>query len=475
MENINVSVRFRPLNKREKNEDVCLQCKDKEVKIQAENTSSNFYFDNVFDETSKQEEIFNKVAFPAVKSACEGYNSTIFVYGSTSSGKSYTMFGSENEAGIIPRACSSLFEIIDKNEEVIEAVIKCSFVELYLEHFKDLLVRDEKGEKGGKGEKKELKLREDNIKGIYIQNVLEKYVYSPQEILDTIQEGSYKRTVSSTALNSVSSRSHAVLTLFVYQKYTDGTETTSKMHLIDLAGSENVGKSEVQGINLVEAQMINKSLSSLGNVINALTDKERSHIPYRDSKLTFLLQDSLGGNAKTVLIATCSKSVLSYSETLNTLKFAKRAKDIKNKPVVNKNESKEILLKTIEELKERILELESGLNLEKKVMEVVNSSNPETSKELTFYKTRCSLLEKKMEDLKNLQTQKQLEDILQKQRDLTEKISEKLFEEQLKNFRIQKRIEILEFFFETVRGAPKEIIKDTIEQVTTLLEKINGE
>jgi kinesin family protein 5 len=262
--------------------------------------------------------------------------------------------GKDDKKGIIPRSCETLFQTLKNNENISSYTLKCSFIEIYCEKIRDLLDTDKDTDS--------LKLRNDTNKGIYIQGLIEKFVYSSQDILQTIENGTNKRTIASTSLNSVSSRSHAVLTLKLNQVMTDGTEMFSKLHLIDLAGSENVSKSEVQGISLLEAQMINKSLSCLSNVIFALTEKGRDHIPYRDSKLTFLLQDSLGGNSRTILIATASPSISSYSETLNTLKFARRTKEIKNIPKINKNESVKDLTKIIDELRKKLFEYENKTN-----------------------------------------------------------------------------------------------------------------
>ena len=359
-ENIKIAVRFRPLNQREEGQDISFLKIDKNnIEIINENDKTQnhkFIFDNVFNIDSNQEQVYNLVAKNAIEWFCQGYNSTIFTYGPTSSGKTHTMFGGKDkiQKGIIPRSCETLFQCLKNNENISNYTLKCSFIEIYCEKIRDLLDSDKDADS--------LKLRNDVNKGIYIQGLIEKFVYSSQDILDTIENGTLKRTVASTSLNSVSSRSHAVLTLKLNQVMTDGTEMSSKLHLIDLAGSENVSKSEVQGISLLEAQMINKSLSCLSNVIFALTEKGRDHIPYRDSKLTFLLQDSLGGNSRTILIATASPSITSYSETLNTLKFAKRTKEIKNIPKINKNESVKDLLKIIDELKNKISDFENSKN-----------------------------------------------------------------------------------------------------------------
>lgn len=388
----------------------------------------------------------------AIQWVCQGYNATIFAYGATSSGKSFTMFGSEDgktDKGIIPRSCEALFQSINNSEEVVEANMKCSFLEIYREQIRDLLDVN-KADSG-------LRMRQDASKGIYVQGLIEKYVYSSQDILTTIKEGTLQRTIASTALNSVSSRSHAVLTLTLTQKMSDGTETISKLNLIDLAGSENVGRSEAQGVTLTEAQTINKSLSCLGNVICALTEKGREHIPYRDSKLTYLLQDSLGGNAKTILIATASPSSLCYSETMSTLKFAKRAKEIKNLPKINKNESVSNLLQTIETLNKRIAELESKCEDSEVIIQAVEHAESDT-KEVVLIKTKCDRLEKKIASMENennkgLERNKEVKDLFRKQRELARKASKDLYKERLANYAMVAELEQLRLFYNSMQEA----------------------
>lgn len=362
------------------------------------------------------------------------------------SGKSYTMFGkhdSKVEQGIIPRACENLFQ--PNSNDVLETNIKCSFLEIYRENIKDLLDKT----------KKNIKIRCDPLKGVYVQGIVEKYVYNKEEILDTIKEGTTQRTIASTALNSVSSRSHAVFTLTIIQKLIDQSEIISKLHLIDLAGSENVAKSEVQGISLSEAQTINKSLSSLGNVINALTEKGREHIPYRDSKLTYLLQDSLGGNAKTILIATVSPSMLSYSETINTLKFAKRAKEIKNIPKINKNESVANLLQIVEKLNSKIVELENKCQDSEAIIQAVQQAESD-NKQLILSKTKCERLERKIlfmedENKRNIERIGELKQLFRKQRELARKVSKDLYKERIKNYSLGTEIEQLRFFYNSIQ------------------------
>lgn len=316
-ENIIVAIRSRPSKK---------------------NIESKYNFDYFF-QNSSQEQIFETIAKNPVEWVCQGYNSSIFAYGQTSSGKTHTMFGTSENEGIIPRACKLLFSY--ENRDVVEKTIKCSFLEIYKENLKDLFRKDNN----------ELKIRQTPAFEIYVQGLSEKKVNCSEELLNLVYTGLNNRKTASTSCNSQSSRSHAVLSIIVNQKFNDNTEITGKLNLVDLAGSENVSKSEVQGLALTEAQNINKSLLILGNVINSLSER-RSHIPYRDSKLTYLLKDSLGGNSKTIIIGTINPD--NENESNNTIKFCRRAKEIKNIPKINKKSS-------INELQQKIklLELEN--------------------------------------------------------------------------------------------------------------------
>jgi len=347
-ENIRVLVRFKPVNERDP--PCTLDIDGNGLNIADRVSRYQFTFDHVFDAGSNQEDIYRMIE-PVVDSVCNGYNATIFAYGSSGSGKTYTMFGSEDDMGIVPRACESIFK---KNmNDTLDRNVKFSFIEIYNDHIRDLLNVSHD----------DLHIRNCE-KGVYIQGLTERLVYNSDDILSSISTGAKQRRISSTHVNNVSSRSHAVLTITISQLGIDESEIISKLNLVDLAGSENVGRSDVHGIALSEAQNINRSLSALGNVINALTEVGRDHIPYRDSKLTYLLQDSLGGNSKTIIIATVNPAISNMSETLNTLKFAKRAKEIKNAPKMNKNASTLNLLKTIDVLNKKIELLESCKNVE---------------------------------------------------------------------------------------------------------------
>lgn len=448
-ENVRVVIRFRPLNSKEKDSSASFRLNLTGQTIEI--GDHTFAFDQVFGPPVGQETVFNSIAKNAVDWVCQGYNATVFVYGATSSGKSYSMFGTKDDPGIIPRCCTALFDRINNNEDVTEATLKCSFLEIYREHIRDLLTTSPAS----------LRIR-SGPKGNYVQGLTEKYVYSPEDILTTISDGATQRTTASTALNAQSSRSHAVLTLILTQNFVDGSETVSKMHLIDLAGSENVGRSEVQGITLAEAQTINKSLSCLGNVIYALTEKGRDHVPYRDSKLTYLLQDSLGGNSRTILIATASPSQLCYSETLNTLKFAQRAKQIKNIPVVNKNLSQANLLQTIELLQKRIGELEKQCEDSKAIIQAVEVAKPD-DQETVLLRVRSERLEQNVRLLQRrladeIATTELTRDFFDKQRHLAQKIARDLYQERIHSFLLSQEVKQYRMWRQSLQEAPTNIL-----------------
>jgi kinesin family protein 5 len=427
-ENIQVVVRFRPLNEREISTDTKTHIKintgDNSIVITDKNIVHDFKFDYVFDYASSQEEIYKIVALTAVESVCHGYNATIFAYGSSGSGKTFTMFGNENQKGIIPNACQTIFKYINNN--MIENNVKCSFIEIYNERIRDLFnVHSD-----------DLHIRQ-NEKGVYIQYLTEKLVYNSTDILNCIKSGSNQRMISATSVNDVSSRSHAVLTITITQIGIDGSEIISKLNLVDLAGSENVGRSEAHGMALTEAQNINKSLSALGNVINALTDSRRGHIPYRDSKLTYFLQDSLGGNSKTIMIATVSPATSVVFETLNTIKFAKRAKDIKNIPKLNRNESTINLLKTIEQLNGKIELLQEKIANYQGIVENIESKNFKMKTDK--WENKILLINKDLECEK--ERNKNLLELFEKQRKLCIDTSTELIKEKLKVHNLFMEIE----------------------------------
>lgn len=385
--NIVVSCRFRPLNDKEKEKSMEIVAEfptdGKTVVINQQYEgfgSAKFTFDNVFTPDSEQRAVYEATALPIVEAVMNGFNGTVFAYGQTSSGKTFTMSGlniyDEDMKGIIPRMVSTVFTGIANNSES-EYLVKVGFCEIYLEKIKDLIDPT----------RKDLKVQEDKARGVYIAGLSEYYVNHGEELLRYMDLGQKNREVGFTLMNAGSSRSHSIFIAEINQKsLKDFSQRTGKMFLVDLAGSEKVGKTGATGKTLDEAKNINKSLTCLGKVINSLTDGKSQHIPYRDSKLTRVLQDSLGGNSKTSLIITCSPSPFNESETMSTLRFGERAKSIKNKPKVNREftvaELKLMLAKAEENIMKKdkyILELEDLLK--KNAINIPESGQYEQNKE----------------------------------------------------------------------------------------------
>ncbi|KAK5113644.1 hypothetical protein LTR62_003271 [Meristemomyces frigidus] len=371
--NINVVVRCRGRNDREvrENSGVVVSTdgvKGKKVELSmgpSALSNKTYQFDKVFSPAADQGMVFDEVVAPILDEVLQGFNCTIFAYGQTGTGKTYTMSGDITDmlpipdaAGIIPRALHSLFARLGEDDvEQCEHSVKCSFIELYNEELRDLLSADDS-----------IKLKifdEANKTGrasTLVQGMEESHIKSATKGIQLLREGSHKRQVAATKCNDLSSRSHTVFTVTVYTKRTSETGedfvSAGKLNLVDLAGSENIQRSGAENKRAAEAGLINKSLLTLGRVINALVDKS-SHIPYRESKLTRLLQDSLGGRTKTCIIATLSPAKSNLEETISSLDYAFRAKNIRNKPQVNQMVSKKTLLREftaeIEKLKSELV------------------------------------------------------------------------------------------------------------------------
>ncbi|XP_068514656.1 kinesin-like protein KIF17 isoform X4 [Anas acuta] len=294
------------------------------------------------------EQIYNEVAYPLVEGVTEGYNGTIFAYGQTGSGKSFTMQGvvdPSTEKGIIPRAFEHIFESIQCAENT-KFLVRASYLEIYNEDVRDLL---------GADTKQKLELKEHPEKGVYVKGLSLHTVHSVVQCERIMEMGWRNRAVGYTLMNKDSSRSHSIFTIHMEICTIDerGQDhlRAAKLNLVDLAGSERQSKTGATGERLKEATKINLSLSALGNVISALVDGRCKHIPYRDSKLTRLLQDSLGGNTKTLMIACLSPADNNYDESLSTLRYANRAKNIKNKPSINEDPKDALLREYQEEIK----------------------------------------------------------------------------------------------------------------------------
>ena len=342
-----IAIRLRPLSQNEKDlsdiESVSV-INSTSLTVSAENSTKKnnqikyqqFFFDHVFDKNASQQEIYNKTTKPLLESIIEGFNATVFAYGATGSGKTYTMLGNnQNERGIMPRSVSDLFKLLQKQKNK-EFRIQVSYVEIYNEEIRDLL-----------GNREELKLHEDPVKGVLLQGVKELYVENADNFFDILYKGNMKRTVGKTNANETSSRSHALLRINIENKDKEGPNSLKincgRFILVDLAGSEKNNPAINSNNNLSnnknalrqqEGAKINQSLLNLGICINALASKSK-FIPWRNSKLTHILKDYIGGNSKVVMISTISPSLFCLDETLNTLNYSNRAKNITT--IIKKN------------------------------------------------------------------------------------------------------------------------------------------
>ncbi|XP_021889729.1 kinesin-like protein KIN-5D [Carica papaya] len=310
----------------------------------------------VFGPTSQPKELFDQAVSSIVYEVLEGYNCTIFAYGQTGTGKTYTMEGGArkkngefpSDAGVIPRAVKQIFDILEAQSA--EYNMKVTFLELYNEEITDLLAPEETSKFVDDKAKKPIALMEDGKGGVFVRGLEEEIVSTANEIYKILEKGSAKRRTAETLLNKQSSRSHSIFSITIHIKECtpEGEEMIKcgKLNLVDLAGSENISRSGAREGRAREAGEINKSLLTLGRVINALVEHS-GHVPYRDSKLTRLLRDSLGGKTKTCIIATISPSIHCLEETLSTLDYAHRAKNIKNKPEINQKMMKSAMIKDL--------------------------------------------------------------------------------------------------------------------------------
>ncbi|KAG8347550.1 putative kinesin heavy chain [Trypanosoma vivax] len=421
MDNIRVSCRIRPLSAAELNSPLCVSIEGPNVvacRVRAAQRSGQlatarawstphsddnhtqavfnpgttslehyrFSFSTVYAPETQQTQMYKEVAHPIVEDVMHGYNGTVLVYGQTGSGKTFTMFGQsrleecgryndfgessngcesarrdltlDHGSGIIPRAVWHLFDMIRGANAAVEFEIRLMFVEIYMERVRDLF----------NPASVNLSVREDAT-GHYVENCQMPYVTSAEEVLQLVRAGLRRRTTAATACNDTSSRSHSVLNITVKSvNRSKHVATVGKLFLVDLAGSERVSKTNAGGLQLEEAKLINKSLTTLGHVIMNLADKQ-AHIPYRDSKLTRILKDSLGGNSRTALVVCCSPSLMNDQETLSTLRFGARAQNVCNAAVINRqltveelNSMLQLAKKEIQKLRKLLLEKGVSVN-----------------------------------------------------------------------------------------------------------------
>uniref|UniRef100_A0A673CJF1 Kinesin-like protein n=1 Tax=Sphaeramia orbicularis TaxID=375764 RepID=A0A673CJF1_9TELE len=367
-ESVKVVVRCRPLNRKEESNgpaggivqmDLRLgQVILRNPRAPPSEPQKTFTFDAVYDANSKQRDLYDESVRPLIDSVLAGFNGTIFAYGQTGTGKTYTMQGAwldPEKRGVIPNAFDHIFTHISRSQSDKQYLVRASYLEIYREEVRDLLDPNHANARA-------LELRESPDTGVYVRDLTSCVCKSIKEIEEVMNMGNQARAVGATDMNEHSSRSHALflITVECSQPGPDGRKhiRVGRLNLVDLAGSERQAKTGVQGERLKEAAKINLSLSALGNVISALADGRSGHVPYRDSKLTRLLQDSLGGNAKTVMVATLGPASQHYDETLTTLRYANRAKNIQNQPRVNED-PKDALLR---EFQKEIARLRAQLN-----------------------------------------------------------------------------------------------------------------
>ncbi|KAF9434297.1 Kinesin-like protein kif15, partial [Entomortierella beljakovae] len=379
-EHVKVYVRVRPPNDRElasegytsssqgnQNSPTVSTLPPNHVFIGTGSKSDTFTYDCVGGELTTQEQVFSDVGMSIVEQCVKGYNGTIFAYGQTGSGKTYTMqgpstmtnLGDHTERGIIPRCLEYLYKLIAQEEQKVSSVkylCKASYIEIYNEMIYDLLDNCTTARA----------TREDIKRGVYVDGVTEESIHNPEDAYKLFEQGASNRHISATSMNRESSRSHTVLTLTI-QSMTliDGINhiRESRFNLVDLAGSERQKQANTEGMRLKEAGNINRSLLCLGSVINALGEiasGHSRHVHYRDSRLTFLLKDSLGGNSNTFIVANVSPSALCYQESLSTLRFAQRAKMIRNKAIVNED-----IQGNVNELRAEIQRLKADLSMKR--------------------------------------------------------------------------------------------------------------
>lgn len=342
-----------------------------------------FSFDRVYDPSVEQGELYGSAVEPVVSSILEGYNGSIICYGQTGTGKTYTVEGGDGEQkGIVPRASDQIFNHIEnKSDSHSRYLVRVSFLQIYNDKPMDLLLEPKRRTSGPVSSEKALRIRRSASGGVSVQGLSEHVVRSSADVAALLARGGAMRTTAQTNMNIASSRSHAVFTIIVEcaqavetKKGSNQSVTIGKLNLVDLAGSERLKTTGVTGQRLEETKKINASLSAFGTVILALTTQGRKHVPYRDSQLTQLLQDSLGGNCKTTMITTITPAPSSYSESVNTLNFANRAKKVKNYAMVNLDSSEQALLSKYEK---EIKRLQMALQEQRKGGQLVDRAELE--------------------------------------------------------------------------------------------------
>ncbi|XP_019411730.1 PREDICTED: kinesin-like protein KIF11 isoform X1 [Crocodylus porosus] len=501
--NIQVVVRCRPFNtsERKANSFAVVDCDQgrKEVSIRTggvtDKTSRKTYtFDMVFGAQAKQIDVYRSVVCPILDEVIMGYNCTVFAYGQTGTGKTFTMEGerSPNDeytweedplAGIIPRTLHQIFEKLSENGT--EFSVKVSLLEIYNEELFDLLTPSpDVGER--------LQMFDDprNKRGVIIKGLEEITVHNKDEVYQILERGAAKRTTAATYMNAYSSRSHSVFSITIHMKETtiDGEELVKigKLNLVDLAGSENIGRSGAVDKRAREAGNINQSLLTLGRVITALVERA-PHIPYRESKLTRILQDSLGGRTKTSIIATVSPASINLEETLSTLEYAHRAKNILNKPEVNQKLTKRALIKEYTEEIERLkrdlaaVREKNGVYISVENYDALTGKLTVQEEQIAEYIEKISAMEEEMKRVTELFTvnKNELEqcktDLESRERQL-EETQKNLQETKVQLTEEEYVVSVLESTEEKLHGTASELlstVEETTKDVSSLHAKLD--
>ncbi|ORY21377.1 putative microtubule motor [Naematelia encephala] len=476
-------------------------------------TTKTYPFDKVFGPEADQTTVFTEVAEGMLDEVLAGYNCTIFAYGQTGTGKTFTMQGDlalsplsapKDEAGIVPRVLNRLFKLLEAGS-YSEYLVKCSYVELYNEELRDLLSTDYDPTTASQRQPMSmngqapggLKLYEDGKKGVLIQGLEEAGVRNLKEALAVLNKGCQRRQVAETKMNTESSRSHTIFSVTVHVKeegMNGGEEVlrVGKFNLVDLAGSEAIGRSGATDKRAREAGMINQSLLTLGRVISALVEKG-SHIPYRESKLTRLLQDSLGGRTKTCIVATVSPTRSNMEETLSTLDYAIRAKSIRNRPEINAHLTKTGLLKEyigdIERLKNELLAAreKNGIYIPEEQWREMHETQSKQKSDYEEAKLRASactveLATKKKEfdelSVKILATEAELEQVREAERQLIEMLEQTKVDLERKRVALEEEMAVSEAYIrgeerlDQVATGLKGVAEETVSDVGGLFDKL---
>eukprot|EP00736_Rhodelphis_marinus_P006371 Rmarinus@m.27920 len=418
-ETVRVAIRCRPMNANEI-ADNCERVVDVDTRLgqvmvrkpQTPPPGRIFTFDQVYDWDVKQTDVYATTAMPIVESVLQGYNGTIFAYGQTGTGKTHTMEGKPENEGIIPQSFRHVFDTIGASPDK-QFLVRASFLELYNEDIRDLL---------SKHPRNKLDLKEA-VDGFYVKDLNTIVVQTVSELVHVLNKGKKNRTTGETKMNQDSSRSHSIFTITIESSELgdDGQQhiRVGKLNMVDLAGSERQSKTGATGERLIEATKINMSLTNLGRVISHLVrGKTQAHIPYRDSKLTKMLQDSLGGNTKTVMVANIGPADYNYDETVNTLRYAESAKKIKNKPRINED-PKDAMIREYKEEIERLraqLEQAGGKGVPIGAGPSVGPSAEELKEIEEKHKSEMEKKAKELKDMADAEKAKLLESMSEKEK-----------------------------------------------------------